>query len=393
MKHLLNILIFGLALSLTGCATANFHLKQGNYQAAIQTAAEKLRKNPKKADKHIIALEQAWKIEQSSLLNTIEELRLQGRPENWVRIHELYARLDYYQKLVGPVLPLFIEKEFRNADIVIIDVKQELADTKLKAAEYLYARGLELMQPNNKQSMRQAYYQFQKVKDFYQSFNDIDAMLEETYNAGQNHILIGYSNNTNMIIPQQFMTNLQAYDERALNSEWTKYTRNEKDRSDYDYIIEVHLTAVDVGPEQVKQTSYTDQQQIQDGFQYVLDQNGNVLKDTLGNDIKEPRYVTIEAVVTQSEQVKVGTLQGVVEYKRPNGQVIQNFPFREDLVFQNFFATYTGNKKALSEESIRKLGGQPIPFPSDIQMVMDASEIIKTKTFNLIRGNTGLVVN
>ena len=394
MRHLINIFIFGLIISLTGCATtAKHYVNQGNYEAAINAAATKLRKHPKKADKHILALETAWKIEQGAILNRIDDLRLEGQPENWVTIHSLYAKLDYYQGLIAPVLPLYIKKEFRNADIELVNVKQELADTKMKAAEYLYARAEVFLATGDKLDAREAYYQFKKVKSFYQSFKDIDAKLDESYNAGQNHILIGYENNTNMIIPQQFMNNLMSYDTRGLESDWTKYTKDQDARDSYDYIIEVHVTNIDIGPEQVIQNQYNDSKQVQDGFQYVLDANGNVAKDTLGNDLKEPRYVTIQATIFQSEQTKVGTLQGVIEYKTPNGQSFRNFPFREDLVFKNAFATFTGNQKALSAESAKKLGGQPLEFPSDIKMVMDASEIVKGKTFDLIRGNTGLVLN
>ena len=50
-----------------------------------------------------------------------------------------------------------------------------------------------------------------------------------------------------------------------------------------------------------------------------------------------------------------------------------------------------GDQRALSNESKKMIGGRPIPFPSDLQMVMDASELIKTNTINIIKSNVGLV--
>jgi hypothetical protein len=320
-------------------------------------------------------------------------LKLHGNPESWITIHTLYDEMDRIQSAIKPVLPLFIRSEFRNADIKIIDVKQELADAKLKAATFMYAKGETNLAKNSKQSAREAFSNFQEVKLLYSTFKDVDSKIDEAFEKGQNHILIGYSNHSQMIIPQEFMNNLSRYDEKTLDGLWTKFHLNSNDRSSYDYLIEVHVTKVDIGPEQVNNTSYTDKARIQDGFEYVLDGKGNVDKDSLGNDIKVPVYKDITATVFKTEQTKVGILAGVVEYKRANGTVFQSFPYQENLIFKNFFATFQGNKNALSKESKAILGGQALPFPSNLQMVMDASELIKAKTFNLIQSNQNILLN
>lgn len=382
-----------LAFVLHACVGAKYYVQKGNYDAAINVAMQKIRKNPKKADKHILALEQAWKIERAKITERIDFLKMDGSPEAWVEIHALYAEIDGYQSAMKPYLPLFIKKEFRNADIEIIDVKAALVDAKLKAATFMYAKGEELLAKNTKTSGREAFFHFQKVKEYYGSFKDVDQKIDEAYNLGQNHILIGYSNHSQLIIPQDFMNNLSRINESGLNTTWTKYHLNPNDRVAYDYLIEVHITNVDIGPEQVNNNSYLDQKKVQDGFQYVLDANGNVSKDSLGNDIKEPAFKTISATVYRTEQTKIGVLAGIVQYKRGNGAVFQTFPFQENLVFKNFFATYQGDVKALSAESKKIIGGQGLPFPSNLQLVMDASEIIKNRTYGLIQGNQNLVIN
>lgn len=392
MKALLYLQIGLVAIILHACIGANYYVKQGNYDAAINVAVQKIRNNPKKADKHIVALEQAWKIERTSILERIGFLKIEGSPESWVEIHALYAEIDAYQNRIKPFLPLFIKKEFRNADIEIIDVKLELVDAKMKAASFMYAKGEELLGKDSKLQAREAFLHFQKVKEYYGSFKDVDSKIEEAYNKGQNHILLAYSNHSQMIIPQEFMNNLSRINESSLNTTWTKYHLNANDRAAYDFLIEVHVTNVDLGPEQVNNTSYVDQKQVQDGFQYVLDANGNVAKDSLGNDMKEPAFKNISAKVFRTEQTKVGFLAGEVQYKKGNGTVFQSFPYQESLVFKNFFATYQGDVKALSNDSKKIIGGQALPFPSNLQMVMDASEIIKNKTYGLIQGSQNLVI-
>lgn len=391
MRTLLFIQIIVVAFILNACTGANYYLKQGNYDAAIDYAVQKLRKNPKKADKHILALETAWNIEKTMLLDRIEYLKLDGSPESWVEIHGRYAEIDAYQKAIKPILPLFIEKEFRNADIDLLNVNEALVDAKQKAAAFMYAKGEELLAKNTKLSARDAFTHFQKVKDYYGAYKDVDAKIDEAYDLGQNHILLRYTNTSQIIIPQQLMDNLSQFDEKALNATWTKYHVDQNARISYDYTIYVVIIQVNIGPEQINNTSYIEKKKVQDGFQYVLDANGNVAKDSLGNDIKEAKFKNIAATVYKTEQTKVGVLGVNVSYGRSNGTVFQTFPFQENLVFKNFFATYQGNKLALSKESKAIIGGQGLPFPTDIQMVMDASEIIKNKTFGLIKNNQGLV--
>lgn len=393
MRTLLFTQLLMVTLLLSACTGANYYLKQGNYGAAINLAVQKLRKNPKKADKHILALETAWNTEKTKQLDRIEFLKLDGSPSAWIEIHDRYMDIDAYQQAIKPVLPLFIEKEFRNADIDLIDVNQELLDAKQKAAAFMYAKGEELLNRNTKLDAREAFAHFQKVKEYYGSYRDVDTRIEEAYNKGQNHVLIRYNNSSQMIIPQQFMNNLSQFDEKSLNSTWTKYHLDNQAITNFDYYIDVLIFQVNIGPEQVNSTQYTDEKQVQDGFQYVLDANGNVAKDSLGNDIKEPKYKTITATIYRTNQTKVGTLEGKVSYSRAGGNVFQSFPFQENLVFKNYFASFQGNKLALSPESKKIIGGQGVPFPTNLQMVMDASEIIKSKTLNLINNNESLVSN
>jgi len=387
-----NFLFISITIILLGsCSLANEYLKNGNYQAAIEVGANKMKKNPKKADKTILAIERAFKIEKSRIMDKITQLRTEGNPENWIQIYNLYKQLDQYQVILKPVLPMFIKKEFRNAEIDIIDINQELADTKLKAAEYLYLEADKYLSKTDKISAREAYGRFKKVKELQANFRDVDQKIMQAYAKGQNHILVNYTNNTQLIIPQEFMTNLSRFNVNDLNSDWTKYHFNSSDVAKYDYAIEVRVQNVNIGPEQIRESQYEDVKKVQDGYQYVLDGKGNVAKDTLGNDIKEPRYINAKALITRTEQTKVGTLSGIVEYKNADKRSFKTIPFQENLVFQNFFATMQGDQRALSNESRKMIGGRPIPFPSDLQMVMDASELIKTNTINIIKSNVGLV--
>jgi hypothetical protein len=72
---------------------------------------------------------------------------------------------------------------------------------------------------------------------------------------------------------------------------------------------------------------------------------------------------------------------------------MQSIGFNENLVFTNIFAVLSGDERALTQESRRKLGGKPLPFPSNIQMVMDASNIMKGRLIETVRANVALLMN
>ena len=61
---------------------------------------------------------------------------------------------------------------------------------------------------------------------------------------------------------------------------------------------------------------YKGEKNIKDGFTYVLDTNGNVMKDSLGNDIKVDKIVKISAKKIEFEQTKSAN-------PKPNNQVVK----------------------------------------------------------------------
>jgi hypothetical protein len=99
-------------------------------------------------------------------------------------------------------------------------------------------------------------------------------------------------------------------------------------------------------------------------------------------------------VVKETTQSKQGQLIGSFDiYNARNNQPLQTYPINENLIFSNIFAVVAGDGRALSEESKRKIGGHPIPFPTNIQMVMDQSELLKGRLIETVRNNVALFMN
>ena len=159
----------------------------------------------------------------------------------------------------------------------------------------------------------------------------------------------------------------------------------------YDYEVVMNLRQIDVSPEQIREREYIDRKVIEDGWRYVLDEKGNVLKDSLGNDVKEPNEVEVVARVFESLQTKSAIVSGNLQFfDNRSGRIFHEEPITAENIFENYAATYDGDKRALTKESKRKIGNSPIPFPTDEALVLQAADrlkpVIKEKIRRGLRG-------
>jgi hypothetical protein len=123
-------------------------------------------------------------------------------------------------------------------------------------------------------------------------------------------------------------------------------------------------------------------------MKYVLDANGNVKRDSTGNDIKVPNWVNIKAKVTETIQHKEATISGTIDYvDLLTKQLIKSDPVAVTTVFNHYSAVAHGNTKALSKESRKLVGGRPVHFPPDNQMLMDAAQLLKDHSKTIIYKN------
>ena len=151
------------------------------------------------------------------------------------------------------------------------------------------------------------------------------------------------------------------------------------------------MKMIDVSPEQVKEVHYTDTKEVE-GWQYALDDDGNVMKDTAGNDIKVTVMETISCNVIESQQHKACIITGTLDYwDNRTKQIIKTDPVTAEFFFDNFWAVAHGNYDALSDETHRKLKNRAMPFPPDEMMILNTASILKNMTKEIIYRNRHIV--
>ena len=145
---------------------------------------------------------------------------------------------------------------------------------------------------------------------------------------------------------------------------------------DYAYVILVNIKAIDVSPEALKEVHYTESKEIEDGFTYLLDKNGNVVKDSLGNDIKIPKHKTITCTIVETQQKKTALITGTLDYlNNESNQLMKTDPITAQAFFENYFATASGDLTALSDSTKKKIGNKFIPFPTNPAMILSLIHI------------------
>lgn len=380
-----------IAMLITGCASSLKQLQRGNYDEAIKTAVKKLRVDPT-VQEQIEVLDKAYLLANQQDHDRIKFLKEEGSPYNWDEIFERYSKLKARQSLVSTVLPLQLDDQI--IDYEYIDFDSEIILAKRKAADYFWNHANELMKKGDKESYRQAYYEFQKAKEYAGNISNINQLIEEAHWKGISRVFVSFENKTHLKLPDQFKKDLMDFSVTDFNSEWVEFhTTNPSNNTYYDYFTIINLKKIEVSPEQVQQKDRMESKEIEDGWEYVLDDNGNVVKDSEGNDIKIPKKRTISCTLIETHQYKAAKLEGDVELvQNEPRKVIKQVPIGAESVFEHISARAIGDVNALSDESKELLKNKSVPFPRDLDLIIDGAETFK-KSIRSGLGNLRRLIN
>ncbi len=375
MKRLLPFLLI-CTIIFSGCGSSKKQLQRGNYDAAIDKAVKQLRKDPKDA-KQIEILDRSYRVACDQDNERVRFLKMEGRANNWDEIYMVYQSLNNRQSLVRTVTPLNLNG--RSVDFPYVDYMPEMVNAKRKAADFYYAHGNELMKSGIKESYRQAFAEFIRAKQYIGDYEGIDNKIQDAKYLGMSRVLVSIQNSSVLKFPPEFEQDLLALDLPSLNSEWVEYhTQNLNGDIQYDYFVNVNVKSVAIGPDQTMQRDSVIKRDVEDGFTYVLDKKGNVMRDTLGNDIKQKKYKTLQCALVETIQTKACRIDGDVEVVQMNpNKILKKDPVGAQSNFENISSRALGDIQALNTTQLERTKTNVVPFPSDMEMVMRCAESLK----------------
>lgn len=385
MKNVVSVSII-LILILSACSSSKKQLEKGNYEAALDKAVKQLRKDSRDT-RQISILDKSFSTLNEQDNERIRYLKMEEKPANWDEIYQINKRMSDRQVYVRTVTPL--ELNGKTIEYPYVDYMPEMVAAKRKSADFYYAHGNELMKSKLKESYRQAFYEFVRAREYVGNYEGIDNKIDDAKYLGMSRVLITLQNKSLIKFGQEFEEDLLSLDLPRLNSEWVEYHTQDLDQNTkYDYFVNVNVRNILVSPDQTMQKDTVIKKDVEDGFSYQLDKKGNVMKDSLGNDIKTKKYKTLQCALIETIQSKACQINGDVEVIQVNpNKILKKDPLGAQSDFEYVSARALGDIQALSKAQIEKTKSKAVPFPSDMEMVMRCSDALKQAINGAVQSN------
>ena len=363
-------------------------LNTGNYTQAMHKAIKNLSENKTKKGNqaYILLLEEAFAKYSARELEHITFLQKEGNPANYEFIYKGYNQIKEMQERIRPLLPLWIQEENRNASFNFRNYDNEILAAQDQLSEYLYDNANTLLKNGKfKTDFRQAYNDFNYLLEINPGYGDARQKMEEAWQLGQDYVKVNMLNDTDQVIPQRLEEELLNFNTYGLDNLWTQYHTTPLKDIRYDYEMQVAFRDINISPEQIRETQIIKEKQIKDGFKYLHDEDGNILKDSLGNEIKVDNFRTVRCNFYQFTQHKAAMVTGLVSYIDLNTkQQVNTYPLSSEFIFEHVYANYQGDRRALESDLLALLDLRAVPFPSNEQMVYDAGEDLKLRIKDIL---------
>ena len=252
-------------------------------------------------------------------------------------------------------------------------------------SDYLYEKGLDLLESDDKHIIRNAHSELAYLDRISPNYENTRELLNEALERGKDYVLVSINNATEQVIPARLEEELLNFDTYGLNKFWSEYHASAQPNRKYDFAMHLNLRQINISPERINQREFLREREISDGWEYEKDRNGNVLKDSLGNDIKYEKFINVRARLYETIQTKSAQVVGDVVYLDNNTQqTLDTFTIDSGFVFEHISARFRGDRRALLAEDRQLLNNRQLPFPSNEQMIFDTGEDLKVRLKQII---------
>ena len=368
LKLYLPLVIF-ISVLLFSCKTAGKLYQKGRYDEAVVLAAKKLGKKPGDASTLDI-LTNAYRYAVQDHESRIRNYSNSNTDLRWENIYQEYTSLQYLYDAIRRSPSIFTIVQPTDYSSYITTYKEEAGNAR-------FERGLELLDQNNKQSSRAAWYEFQKALALKPGDLSIKQKLDEAYtNAVTNVVILaltryGYQYGSYNFDYQDFNYNLLRYLDNNSRSQFVKYySQVGPGMQDIrpDNFVEMRFSDVNIG-------RYRDQRNTREVSKQVVAKEIVIKKDSV---IKE--YITVKARITTTTRIiqADGLLQATI--RDQNERRLWSDTYRGDYSWSANFATYTGDERALSEDDKRLINQREQWPPSNDEIIRIIMDDVRRKT-------------
>jgi len=385
MKKLFLIITFAILLiSCSGTQKATSNLQSGNYVGAFNTSIAQLNKDKTKKpnQKHIPLLKEAYTKAAAADLNGIASLKNSNTPDALKKVYGKYLNLDLRQDEVKVLQPLYYEG--REMVFEFDDYTNKVKKAKDNYASSLYNLATKELK-GDVQGARKAHKHLEELIYVHPTYkSNLDDLLKKAKNQGSSFVLVTLKNNIRSI-SKDSLKSFTRINSGNFDNQWVVYHDKKDHKIRYGYQIDVILNKFTLEPEKTQQQTVPQQAKVQDGWQYQLDANGNVMKDNKGNDMKVAKYKIVKAEIMLYQQSKISKLDGTITIKNiKNNTTISTKPEFGEAKFQNTYGKYRGDQRAIEQKYAKALQAKEAPYPKDYEFVKYSISNFKQKVTALL---------
>jgi hypothetical protein len=383
------LFVFFLLMSSFSCTSIEKLVDSGQYDKAIYISTNKLSGAKVKKVEYVKGLETAFKKATDRDMAFVEKLKNEGNPESWETILSVYATISNRQESIRPLLPL-TDENGKKANFLFVNTNDLEKEAKEQTINFLYSSAKDFLQEarstKDRIPARKAYDALLRLKNYSARFMDVPQLEREARELGITKILVNVQNYSQAVFPAGLEDEILRLGFRDLDREWQKFDAYPERNREYDLGITLILSNVQVSPGSVSEKSFSEKKEIPDGFQYLLDEKGNVKKDTAGNDIKLPKNKVIEAQILEVFQSKSAGLSGRLEVIDLHTKgVRESRDINAVAIFENRAASFKGDERALTEDTKKRLGNRPAVFPTDAILLLEAARKLRPLVISELR--------
>jgi len=364
------------------CKSIDKLVERGQYDAAIVLATKKLAGKKNKKTSHVRNLEKAFDKITSIDMDKINALDAVNNSYNWEEVLAISNKIERRQNKINAFLPL-ISKEGYHATFEFVKtniIKNKALDGSAEHHYKIAKNFLENASLNqDKKQAQRAYYTFKEIEKFRNDYKDSGRLKSVSRNLGVIEILLHVDNEEVFTFEEELLLeDLNKIAVSELNEFWKNYHLEDDSLTQFDFISSIKLSDLQVSPEREQITNHTDKKKIMDGWEYVKKKNGEIKTDSLGNKLKRDVFRNVKADVSEMTRKKTALLSAnLITRDAKSLNIIDTVPVQVETHFSDYSLRFRGDKRALCNHDVHRLKDNPLPFPDDISMILDAGLELK----------------
>ncbi len=364
------------SLLLYGCASVESLLDKGEYSRAFSLSLSKVRGAKKKETKFVSALEKSYSKLNEADRRKIEMWDAPRKPVHWEDVLITLKSMAERQQKIEPLLPLKSASGYR-ANFEIHEYVQEILEAEEQVCLYHFGRAAELLAQTRRSGQRayarEAYDALKKVEILRPDFPELSGRRDEARTEGTTIVYFNIHGLPGNMLQQAVMREIQSMPVSSLDRFWYNYSVDARDKESADYQADVFLENLTISPERERIHTYTEKKEV-----LITKDSKKEKRDSTDIIVEKEVFENVKADISEVFREKKAILQGRLQIQqKSSGELISNVPLEVYHEFNGYACKYSGDERALSQVSRKKLDGYLEFFPTDYDMAVKIAVVFR----------------